>query len=182
MPWLSPLDSPAVSPRSGYSSKLTNGMNTLGSGHMPLGVTFIPSLIDGACGTLPNPQRSFMERMRGDMSHALALLPDMLRAAMPRRLGSVSRMEMMEMAQHTCLAMLEMCFLACVVPLWACLPGLMFAIWMGCCMSTIMGMVWMLNGGGSARQMIRSTVAGDWMMGQEMEDERWYFVGGMGMR
>ncbi|KAH8763045.1 hypothetical protein F5883DRAFT_676654 [Diaporthe sp. PMI_573] len=122
-----------------------------------------------------------MERMRGDMSHALALLPDMLRAAMPRRWGSVSRMEIMEMTQHVCLATLEMCFLACVVPLWACVPGLMFAAWMGCCMSVIMGMVWVLNGRGSSGQVIRSTAAGDWMMGQDMEDERWVFVGGMGM-
>lgn len=182
MPWLSPLDSPAVSPRSGYSSKLTNGMNTSMPGQMPLAVTFIPSLIDGACGTLPNPQRSAMERMRGDMSQAIALLPDMLRAAMPRRWASVSRTEMMEMAQQTCLAMLEMCFLVCVIPLWACLPGLMFAAWMCCCMSVIMCMVWMLNGRGSAGRMVRSTAAGDWMMGQDMEDERWFFVGGMGMR
>ncbi|KAG6361252.1 hypothetical protein INS49_009476 [Diaporthe citri] len=181
MPWLSPLDSPAVSPRSGYHSKLTNGMNNTMAGQMPLAVTFIPSLIDGACGTLPNPRRSAMERMRGDMSHALTLLPDMLRAAMPRRWASASRMEMMEMVQHACLAMLEMCFLACVVPLWACLPGLMFAAWMGCCMSMIMCMVWMLNGRGSAGQMVRSTAAGDWMMGQDMEDERWFFVGGVGV-
>lgn len=182
MPWLSPLDSPAVSPRGGYSSKLTNGMSTSSPGQMPLGVTFIPSLIDGACGTLPSPQRSAMERMRGDMSRALALLPDMIRASMPRRWISISRMEMMEMAQHACLAMLETCFLACIVPLWACLPGLVLAIWMGCCMSVIMGMAWMLNGRRSAGQMIRSTAAGDWMMGQDMEDERWFFVGGMGMR
>lgn len=182
MPWLSPLDSPAVSPRSGYHSKLTNGINSSMPGQMPLAVTFIPSLIDGACGTLPNPRRSAMERMRGDMSQALTLLPDMLRAAMPRRWSSVSRMEMMEMAQHACLAMLEMCFLACVVPLWACLPGLMFAAWMGCCMSIIMCMVWMLNGRGSAGRVVRSTAAGDWMMGQDMEDERWFFVGGVGMR
>ncbi|POS77369.1 hypothetical protein DHEL01_v204248 [Diaporthe helianthi] len=181
MPWLSPLDSPTVSPRSGYSSKLTNGVGISSPGQMSFGVTFIPSLIDGACGTLPNPPRPVLERMRGDVSHALALLPDMLRAAMPHCWGSVSRMEMMEMAQHICLGMLEVCFLACAVPLWACLPGLMFAGWMGCCMSMIMGMVWILNGRGSARQMIRSTVAGDWMMGQEMEDERWYFIGGMGM-
>ncbi|KAL1846855.1 hypothetical protein Daus18300_014140 [Diaporthe australafricana] len=183
MPWLSPLDSPTVSPRSGgFSSRLTNGVNSPGhQGQMPLAVTFIPSLIDGACGTLPNPRRSAMERMRGDMSHAVALLPDMLRAAAPRRWGSVSRIEMLEMAQHTCLAMLEMGVLACAVPLWACLPGVLFAAWVGCCMSVIMGMVWMLNGRGSGRQMVRSTAAGDWMMGQEMEDERWFFVGGMGM-
>lgn len=186
MPWLSPLDSPAASPRSGFSSRLTNGASSPGpgpgQGHMPLAVTFIPSLIDGACGTLPSPRRSAMERMRGDMSHAVALLPDLLRAAAPRRWGSVSRIEMLEMAQHACLAMLEMCVLACAVPLWACLPGVLFAAWVACCVSVMVGMVWMLNGRGPGRQMVRSTAAGDWMMGQEMEDERWFFIGGMGMR
>lgn len=181
MPWISPLDSPNASPRSGYS-KLTNGVHNLGPGQMPLAVTFVPSLIDGACGTLPNPRRSTIERMRSDMSHAFALLPDMVRAAAPRRWSSMSRMEMVEMAQHLCLAMVEMCVLTWTVPLWACLPGVLFAAWVGCCMSVIMGMVWMLNGRRSGRHMIRSTVAGDWMMGQDMEDERWFFVGGMGMR
>ncbi|KAK2599743.1 hypothetical protein N8I77_011473 [Diaporthe amygdali] len=77
--------------------------------------------------------------------------------------------------------MVEMCVLTWTVPLWACLTGVLFAAWMGCCMFVIMGMVWMLNGRRSGGHMIRSTVAGDWMMGQDMEDERWFFVGGMGM-
>ncbi|KAI3395181.1 hypothetical protein diail_1675 [Diaporthe ilicicola] len=179
MPWLSPLDSPTGSPRSGFSSRLTNGVHSSAQGQMPLAVTFIPSLIDGACGTLPNPRRSAMERMRGDLSHAIALLPDMLRAAAPRRWSS--RREIIEMAQHACLAMIEMCVLTCAVPLWACLPGVLFAAWLGCCISVIMGMVWMLNGRRSGRQMVRSTAAVDWMMGQEMEDEQWFFIGGMGM-
>lgn len=92
---------------------------------------------------------------------------------------------MVEVVQHAGLALMEMYMLLAMVPLGVMFPGALFMVWMGCCGALVMGMSWSLNGGGARGQVLRAAcpaAADGWMMGQEIEDERWIFVGGMGTR
>lgn len=74
--------------------------------------------------------------------------------------------------------------LVSAVPLWLALPGALFAVWLGGCGALVMAMSWSLNGRGARREIIQtpSPAADGWMMGQENDDEQWFFVGGLGMR
>ncbi|KAK0707687.1 hypothetical protein B0H67DRAFT_494367 [Lasiosphaeris hirsuta] len=82
------------------------------------------------------------------------------------------------MMMHTMLACMEMCMMVAAIPLCMMLPGAMFAMWMFACACMVMAMCWMLNG---PEQMHQCTAGSEgWMMGQDAEDEKWMFVGGMG--
>lgn len=84
------------------------------------------------------------------------------------------------MLLHIVLACLEMGIMLIAVPLWFMLPGAVFVAWACVCAAMVMGMCWMVNG----KEQVYQCNAGSegWMMGQEAEDEKWMFVGGMGMR
>lgn len=180
MPWLSPSVSPDGSPRSRTLSTSTNGTLTPNSVEHPAtpSITYIPQLIDGACGTTPYSQRSVFQQLSNDVSNAVRLLPALIHGA----LGA--RMDIVEMIQHVVLALLETYMLIAAIPLWMCLPGALFAAWLSCFSALIVGISWSLNGRGTMGNIIRSKspVTDGWMIGQDMEDERWFCVGGMGMR
>jgi hypothetical protein len=82
------------------------------------------------------------------------------------------------------LACVELCVLAAAVPLVAVLPGVVFTVWMAGCAAYVAGVCWVLNGGkrGQRGAMYQCEAESkEWMaMGQEGEDEKWLFVGGMG--
>ncbi|KAK3381945.1 hypothetical protein B0H63DRAFT_495379 [Podospora didyma] len=83
------------------------------------------------------------------------------------------------MMMHAVLMCMEMCMMVAAVPLCLMLPGAMFAMWMCACAVVVMAMCWMLNG---SEQMHQCTAGSEgWMMGPESEDEKWMFMGGMGM-
>lgn len=88
------------------------------------------------------------------------------------------------MVQHAGLALFETYMLVFTIPLWLCLPGALFAVWMACCSALILGMGWSLNRRNARGEVLRSPspTADGWMIGQEIEDERWFFVAGMGTR
>lgn len=194
MPWLSPSRSPDASSRSRYSrATLANKDNVSAALMIPTGsssnnnnkmaapsVTYIPQLIDGACGTMPHSQRSVLQRLRADLSSAARLLPALVQAAL------VARVSILEMVQHLGLALLEAAMLVSVVPLWLFCPGVVFLLWLGGCSALVMGASWSLNGGRGATRgrIVRapSPAADGWLMGQDVDDERWFFVGGMGVR
>ncbi|KAK0615592.1 hypothetical protein B0T17DRAFT_497079 [Bombardia bombarda] len=117
--------------------------------------------------------------LQHDMASMMRMLPQFCRAVVSER-KHMSWADMRDMVLHTVLACLEMCMMAAAVPLYLLLPGVMFMTWMCACAVVVMGMCWMLNG---QEQMHRCTSAGlaESRMGQEMEDERWMFMGGMGM-
>lgn len=186
MPFLSPSGSPSTSPKSRALAKL-NGTTTSSStleqrdqkSVGPPTITYIPPLIDGACGTTLNAQRSVIQQLRRNVSHAIGLLPSLVHGAV------VARMNGYEMIQHMSLALLEVYILVSAVPLWLALPGALFAAWAGCCSALVMGMSWSLNGHGLRGEVLRSSspaAADGWMMGQEVDDEQWFFIGGMGTR
>jgi hypothetical protein len=78
------------------------------------------------------------------------------------------------------------------VPLWAVLPGVVFVGWAVGCAVVVWGGCWVLNWDGRERMVVCNDAAGyggpegaGWMPvgpGQEGEDEKWLFLGGMGMR
>lgn len=181
MPFIaSPSRSPTGSPRSKALSKL-NGSPSSSSRQRQVpspSITYIPPLIDGACGTTPNYQRSIAQQLQNDVSHAARLLPSLLHCAV------TTRMDAVEVIQHAALALLETWMLVSAIPLSLALPGALFAAWIGCCSALILGMSWSLNGRGARRDIIRSPspAADGWMMGQEIDDERWFFVAGLGTR
>lgn len=173
MPWLSPSASPAAALASPRSS---NRYSVLTFGHAPSpSVTYIPQLIDGACGTMAHSQqRSIPQRLRGDLSTAARLLPALARAALAARATA----GLADAAQHVALALLELAMLVAVVPLWLLCPGLVFLAWLGGCAALVVGASWSLNGGRAAAanaSIVRSP-------SPAVDDERWFFVGGMGMR
>lgn len=185
MPFLSPSGSPSTSPKNRSISKFkgpTSPISEHQQEHRYVGspnITYIPPLIDGACGTRPNSRRSVTQQLREDVSQAISLLPSLIHGAF------TSRMDISEMIQHICLALLELYMLISAIPLWLTLPGALFAAWVGCCSALVMGMSWSLNGRGIRGKVIRSpspTAADGWMMGQEVDDEQWFFIGGIGMR
>jgi hypothetical protein len=83
---------------------------------------------------------------------------------------------------HTLLACLEMGMMMTAVPLWFVLPGAIFAAWVCVCAAMVMVMCWMLNGREQTYQCPSAAGSEGLMMGHEVEDERWLFLGGIGMR
>lgn len=154
----------------------------------PPSIVYIPPLIDGACGTTPNFSRRStpLGQLRDELSRAAHLLPQLLHGAAvsSRTLGAV------EAIQHVALALVEAAMLAAAVPLWLALPGALFAAWLAGCAALVWAMAWFLNGGGGgggARgdRVVRSpspAAAHGWMMGQENDDEQWFFAAGLGTR
>ncbi|KUI69438.1 hypothetical protein VM1G_05366 [Cytospora mali] len=176
MPWISPLQSATTSP------SITNGGTSSAAGSIIPSVTYVPPLIDGACRTTVNLQRSVIDQLRNDMSTVILLLPSFIQGVVPSEWRSLSRMEIIEIVQHTSLALLEMYMLVWAPPLWLCLPGVFFALWLGCCMVVVMILSRILNRRVASESTVRSSPAGEgWMMGPDADDERWFFISGMGM-
>lgn len=176
----SPSPSPTGSPRAQALWKL-NGLHKSYSQQKrtpPPAITFIPPLIDGACGTTPNARRSVLHQLQVEVSQATRFLPKLLWAA------ATSRTSVFEAVQHVALALIECCVLVSIVPLWLVLPGALFTMWLALCGALIMLMSWSLNANGTPGELIQtpSPVADGWMMGQENDDEQWLFVGGIGTR
>lgn len=173
MPWLSPAASPVASPRIGAPARPQPQASS--------SVMYVPPLIDGACGTLPNAQQPALALMRRDVRAAARMLPGLMRAVW----GSETRSwrcwsDVRMMALHGMLLVLESYMLLFAAPLFLGLPGVMFVTWLAGCMAMVMGLSHLLNGS----DVVLSCKAGTdgWMMGQETDDERWFFVGGMAQR
>lgn len=147
-------------------------------------ITYIPPLRDGACGTtLRTQQQPAMSAFRHELASMWRVLPGLCRGLLLARPEKppMSWAEAAGMALRVVLACFEMAVLMVAVPVWMVLPGGMFAVWLGGCAGVVWGMCWVLNG----REQVfvcNAASSGGWMMGQEGEDEKWLFVGGMGMR
>lgn len=85
-----------------------------------------------------------------------------------------------DVAVHVSLTVVELFMVMGVIPIWLVLPGFAFAMWAGFCVLVIAGLSSLVNG---KSPVIRCAAGSDgWMMGQEAEDERWIYVGGMELR
>ncbi|KAK3991511.1 hypothetical protein QBC44DRAFT_286720 [Cladorrhinum sp. PSN332] len=143
-------------------------------------MTYIPPLCDGACGTVPRSQQSMLSLMRQEMMGMVKMMPNMCWARLTQR-KHMSWADMGHMMMHTMLTCMEMAVMAMAVPMWMMLPGAMFAMWMGCCAMMVMAMCWMLNGKEQMHMCNPESSSENWMMGQDMENEKWMFMGGMGV-
>jgi hypothetical protein len=117
--------------------------------------------------------------MRQELVQMLRVMPTLCWALLVQRRPS-SWDETAGMALHVMLACLEMGIMLTALPLWFMLPGVLFAAWACVCAGVLTAMCWTING---KEQMYQCNAGSEgWMMGQEAEDEKWLFIGGMGMR
>ncbi|KAK4237310.1 hypothetical protein C8A03DRAFT_44808 [Achaetomium macrosporum] len=144
-------------------------------------LTCIPPLRDGACGTTPRLQQPLWSVMRREMGQTLGMMPTLFWANYTMLFQTASWAGIAETMLRLVLACLEMGIMLAALPLWLMLPGAMFAMWLGACAGFILAMCWMLNGKEQMYQCSAGSGSEGWMMGQEAEDEKWMFLGGMGM-
>jgi hypothetical protein len=83
---------------------------------------------------------------------------------------------------HVALALVEAYTLAMALPLFLLLPGFFFGWWLAGCILLVMGLSWLLNG---RQQIIRSDInptSDTVSLEQDAEHDKWFFVGGIGLR
>ncbi|KAK4187427.1 hypothetical protein QBC35DRAFT_463850 [Podospora australis] len=173
--------SPAVSPAMTTAPSMIPMPNMkagIMSNMMTTPVTYIPPLCDGACGTTPRSQMPMWSMMRMEMMQMMRMIPSMCWTMLTHR-QHMTWADMGDMMMRTVLACMEMGMMVMVIPLWLMMPGAMFAMWMATCAMVVMGMCWMLNG--KEQTHMCNMESEGWMMGPEMENEKWMFMGGMGM-
>lgn len=112
----------------------------------------------------------------------VAMMPSMGWAAMTQNMGMrhmmgmrMSMGDVLDMMMHCILACMEMGMMVVALPVCMMMPGIVSMMWMVCCTLVVMGMCRMING---REQMCQCSEGA----GHEADDEKWMFVGGMGMR
>ncbi|KAK4248094.1 hypothetical protein C7999DRAFT_40723 [Corynascus novoguineensis] len=145
-------------------------------------VTSIPHLHDGACSAAPRSQQPLWCSLKQEISVTLPMLLHILWVLLIRR-RPTSWPDTAEAAARIVLACFEASAMLAAIPLWLVLPGALFAVWAGACAVVVAVACWMLKGDDIAGRTYRFNVgeSGGWIKGQEAEDEKWMFVGGMGM-
>lgn len=181
-----PMHSPSMAMANNMANNMMTNGNNMKTTSMSSPVTYIPALCDGACGTTPRSQMPVMAMLRHEMAQMLQTMPSLCWAMLtqPRQM---SWADMGDMMMHTLLACMEMAMMAAALPLCMILPGAMFMTWMTVCAGVVMAMCWMLNGREQMHHCSAGAGAGaeGWMMdtdAQQHADEKWMFIGGMGMR
>jgi len=146
-------------------------------------MAYIPPLIDGACGTVLRAEQPTMSLLRDDARVVTNMLPAMLTSLWTELMchaRSMSWADVGDVLVHLGLTLMELHLLVAVVPVFLVMPGAVSALWLGACAMVIMGLAQVLNG---KNRVIRCSAGSDgWMMGQEAEDEKWIYVGGMELR
>lgn len=167
------------------NNNMPNSMSNLKSAAMmsmnSAPMAYIPPLCDGACGTVPRSQQPMWAMMRQEMMCMMRMMPNMCWAMLTQR-NHMSWADMGDTTMHMLLTCMEMCMMVMAVPVWMMLPGAMFAMWIGCCAMMVMAMCWMMNGKEQMHMCNMDSSSEGWMTGQDMENEKWIFMGGMGMR
>lgn len=180
---------PMHSPSMAMANNMANGMmmtngNNMKTTSMSSPVTYLPPLCDGASGTTPRSQMPAMAMLRHETSQMLATMPSLCWAMLTQH-RHMSWADMGDMMMHTVLACMEMATMAAALPLCMMLPGAMFMTWMTVCAGAVMAMCWMLNGREQMHHCSAGAGAEGLMMdhdAQQHADEKWMFIGGMGMR
>lgn len=146
-------------------------------------MTYIPPLIDGACGTVLRAEQPTATLFWEDVKAMVKAGPAFFQSLWNQVLCSGKKMawaDMVDVTIHVALTLLEMAVMVNFIPLFLFLPGFFFALWFGFCVMLIAGLSRIVNG---KNRVIRCAAGSDgWMMGQESEDERWIYVGGMELR
>ncbi|OIW24656.1 hypothetical protein CONLIGDRAFT_636786 [Coniochaeta ligniaria NRRL 30616] len=143
-------------------------------------LAYIPPLIDGACGTVLRAEQPTMSLLRDDARVMMGMMTTMFTALWTELMCHARRMSWADMGDvliHVGLAVMELHMVVAAVPLFLIMPGAVSALWCTACAMMIMGFARILNG---KSRVIRCMAGSDgWMMGQEAEDEKWIYVGGM---
>lgn len=162
-------------------SPISRKVSMTKSGSTPM--TYIPPLIDGACGTVLRAEQPTASLLRDDVKAMARMIPNMFRSLWSELLCNGRKMSWADMCDalvHVNLTVMELAMMVGMIPLWLVLPGLAFAGWCAVCVMIIASFSKLVNG---KNRVIRCAAGSDgWMMGQEAEDERWIYVGGMGLR
>ncbi|KAK4449619.1 hypothetical protein QBC34DRAFT_298735 [Podospora aff. communis PSN243] len=135
-------------------------------------MTYIPPLCDGACGTLPRSQQHFGGLLRAELMDCVRMMPAMCWSVM-RQMRGMGVGDMRDMVLHVLLGCMEVGMMVAALPVMMMMPGVVAMMWMACCAVVVMGMCTVVNG----REMVCVCSEG----GEGVEDEKWMFVGGMGM-
>lgn len=149
----------------------------------PSPLAYIPPLIDGACGTVLRAEQPALSLLRDDTRVLTRMMPALFKSLWAELLchgRSMSWADMGDVLIHTGLTIMELCMLVALIPLCLTMPGVVSALWCCACAIMITGCTRILNG---KSRVVRCTAGSDgWMMGQEAEDEKWIYVGGMELR
>jgi hypothetical protein len=148
-------------------------------------VTFIPAMMDGACGTSPTIQRmSSMQIMMMDMkvmAQNMKCIPEMIGSMMNREMmtGMLSSwMNMRDMCLQMMLWVIEMCMMVMVIPCFLAMPGVAFMCMCCMCACAIMMLCWPMNGERVMRCEARGSKERPERQREECADERWVYING----
>ncbi|KAF6838336.1 hypothetical protein CPLU01_02448 [Colletotrichum plurivorum] len=188
MPWLSrsqsyqsPLTSPRVSnssrssPRTSPRSSLVGPIKNFGPS-----VTYIPPLIDGACGTVPLTQKPTLKLLHDDLREMWHMMPGLmasLRLHVANHRAHLSKSHLKDIIIQLSLAIVEVGMITLALPLFTILPGLLFVVWLGISMSLVLGLSWLMNGNDI---IVSCDEFGNTTAEAEEDEEKWLFLGGMG--
>lgn len=132
MPWLSPLHSPAESPRIQNLTAPTSSSP----------ITYIPPLIDGACGTVPRAQKQpLSQSLSSDAFYLVKLLPELALSAWEGLFANEGAAigeenagsrwgELADLVLQLAVSAVELNILFFATPIWLFLPGVFFAGWL----------------------------------------------------
>lgn len=138
-------------------------------------VTYVPPLIDGACGTLSAEQRPVLALLTEDLKEIWAVVLQVAAGLRQNWHGNCDLLiRVRDLVLQFSLSVVELAILACVVPLWMMLPGVVFLAWLCLSMSLVFGVSSFLNG---TEVVVNYDGSGGWTMEPEIEEERWVFVG-----
>jgi hypothetical protein len=136
-------------------------------------ITYIPDLVDGACGTIPRSLSPPLSSLRKDASAMLRMATTLLWTAWADFFAWRPKTwwaGVFDAWVHMTLAVVEMYILIATLPLWLAFPGALIAAWLTCCTCVVFTLSWLLNG---RKRVMRCAAGSDgWMMGQEAEDEK----------
>ncbi|EQB53140.1 hypothetical protein CGLO_07170 [Colletotrichum gloeosporioides Cg-14] len=188
MPWLSrspSYNSPASSPRlsnSARSSPRTSPRSSLCGPIKNYGpsVTYIPPLIDGACGTVPLAQKQLFALLQDDLREMWKMLPGLmtsLRTHVANHRAHLSRSHLKDIIVQLSLAIVEVGMITLAVPMFMILPGILFAAWLALSMSLVLALSWLMNG---SNIIVNCDEFGNSTPEAEEDEEKWIFIGGMG--
>ncbi|WYZ42324.1 hypothetical protein EsH8_VI_000023 [Colletotrichum jinshuiense] len=178
MPWLSrspTYQSPISSPRTSPRSSTCGPLKICGPS-----VTYIPPLIDGACGTVPLAQKPTLQLLHEDLQEMWRMMPGLmasLRTHVANHRQHLSKSHLKDIIVQLSLAIVEVGVMTLAIPLFMVLPGFFFAMWLGVSMSLVLGLSWLMNGN---EIMVNCDEFGNRTIEVEDDDERWIFIGGMG--
>ncbi|GKT62913.1 hypothetical protein ColTof4_05491 [Colletotrichum tofieldiae] len=91
----------------------------------------------------------------------------------------LSKSHLKDIAVQLGLAIVEIGMITLAIPLFALLPGILFAAWLGISMSMVLGLSWLMNGN---EIMVSCDEFGNSTTDIDDDHERWIFIGGMGTR